>query len=88
MTGIYGGLQQPSVSIPVEITRLTGITDETVAGHSIDIAALQALIEPADLLIAHKCRFRPALLRGIFSSVFRQGLGLLQLRDRLVVARL
>jgi DNA polymerase III epsilon subunit-like protein len=32
VTGIYGALQQPSVSIPTEITRLTGITDDMVAG--------------------------------------------------------
>lgn len=57
VTGIYGGLQQPSVSIPPEITRLTGITDDMVAGQSIDMAALQALIEPADLLIAHNASF-------------------------------
>ncbi|KQU08027.1 3'-5' exonuclease [Rhizobium sp. Leaf453] len=57
VTGIYGGLQQPSVSIPSEITRLTGITDNMVVGQSIDTAALQALIEPADLLIAHNAGF-------------------------------
>jgi DNA polymerase-3 subunit epsilon len=57
VTGIYAGLQQPSVSIPTEITRLTGITDNMVAGQSIEMAALQALIEPADLLIAHNAGF-------------------------------
>ncbi|MGO4568045.1 3'-5' exonuclease [Rhizobium sp. 2YAF20] len=57
VTGIYGGLQQPSVSIPSEITRLTGITDDMVAGQSIDMTALRALIEPADLLIAHNAGF-------------------------------
>lgn len=57
VTGIYGGLQQPSVSIPSDITRLTGITDDMVAGQSIDIAALQAPIDPADLLIAHNAGF-------------------------------
>ncbi|CAN7769364.1 3'-5' exonuclease [Rhizobium leguminosarum] len=57
VTGIYGGLQQPSVSIPPEITRLTGITDDMVAGQTIDMAALKALIDPADLLIAHNAGF-------------------------------
>ena len=57
VTGVYGGLQQPSISIPSDITRLTGITNEMVAGQSIDIAALKALIEPADLLIAHNAGF-------------------------------
>lgn len=57
VVGVYSGLRQPSSSIPLEITRLTGITDETVAGQTIDIASLDALIEPADLIIAHNAGF-------------------------------
>ncbi|MEH6721573.1 MAG: 3'-5' exonuclease [Aurantimonas endophytica] len=57
VVGVYGGLHQPSTSIPPEITRLTGITDEMVAGQEIDIATLDALIEPADLVIAHNAAF-------------------------------
>jgi DNA polymerase-3 subunit epsilon len=57
VTGIYGGLRQPSVSILPEITKLTCITDEMVAGQSIDLTALQALVEPADLVIAHNAGF-------------------------------
>lgn len=41
VTGIYGGLQQPAVSIRAEFTRLTGITDAMMAGQVIDIAALR-----------------------------------------------
>lgn len=55
--GVYGGLQQPSVSIPPEVTRLTGITDEMVAGQMIDLRQLRALVEPADLVIAHNAGF-------------------------------
>ncbi|KIQ00010.1 DNA polymerase III subunit epsilon [Agrobacterium tumefaciens] len=69
VTGIYGGLRQPSVSIPAEITRLTGITDDMVAGQSIDMAALQALIEPADLLIAHNAGFDRPFCEA-FSDLF------------------
>jgi DNA polymerase III epsilon subunit-like protein len=71
VTGVYGGLQQPSFSIPSDITRLTGITDDMVAGHSINIAVLQALIEPADLVIAHNAGFdRPfcEAFADLFSS--------------------
>ncbi|MDH4441829.1 MAG: 3'-5' exonuclease [Rhizobium sp.] len=69
VTGVYGGLQQPSVSIPSEISKLTGITDAMVLGQSIDMDALQALIGPADLLIAHNAGFdRPFC--DAFSNVF------------------
>lgn len=57
ITGVYGGLQQPSDSIPSEITRLTGITDEMVAGKLIDIREMRELLDPADLLIAHNAAF-------------------------------
>lgn len=57
VVGIYSGLRQPSAPIPAEITRLTGITDEMVAGRDIDVTALDALIEPADLVIAHNAAF-------------------------------
>lgn len=69
VTGVYGGLQKPSVLIPSDITRLTGITDDMVAGQSIDMAALQALIEPADLLIAHNAGF-DRLFCEAFSHLF------------------
>lgn len=57
VTGVYGGLQQPTVAIPADITRLTGITDDMVAGQAIDMSELEAIIAPADLVIAHNARF-------------------------------
>lgn len=57
VVGVYSGLRQPTTPIPPEITRLTGIRDEMVAGQAIDIATLDALIEPADLVIAHNAGF-------------------------------
>ncbi|MCJ8056979.1 3'-5' exonuclease [Shinella curvata] len=57
VTGIYCGLQRPSIAIPANITRLTGITDAMVAGQTIDIARVQALIAPADLIVAHNAGF-------------------------------
>ncbi|MBM2712873.1 3'-5' exonuclease [Mesorhizobium caraganae] len=57
VVGVFSALRQPSGPIPAEITRLTGITDEMVAGQSVDLGALDALIEPADLVIAHNAGF-------------------------------
>jgi DNA polymerase-3 subunit epsilon len=69
VTGVYGGMQQPTVTIPPEITKLTGITDTMVAGQEIDLAALKALIEPADLIIAHNAGFDRPFCEA-FSQIF------------------
>lgn len=69
VTGVYGGLQQPTVSIPAEITKLTGITDEMVVGQTIDMDALRSLIGPADLIIAHNAGFDRPFCEA-FSTMF------------------
>lgn len=69
VTGVYGGLQQPTVPIPADITRLTGITDDMAAGQVIDIALVKSLIEPADLIIAHNAGFDRPFCEA-FSPVF------------------
>jgi DNA polymerase-3 subunit epsilon len=48
---------QPSKPISAEITKLTGITDEMVAGHVIDPAEVQAFAQDAVLTIAHNAGF-------------------------------
>ncbi|WP_062224461.1 3'-5' exonuclease [Aureimonas sp. D3] len=57
VVGVYSALQQPSTPITAEITRITGITDEMVAGQRIDLGAVENFIETADLVIAHNARF-------------------------------
>ena len=69
VTGVYGGLQQPTVAIPSEITRLTGITDDMVTDQMIDVGQLRALVDPVDLVIAHNAGFDRPFCEG-FSSVF------------------
>ncbi|MBK5571246.1 MAG: 3'-5' exonuclease [Ensifer sp. SSB1] len=69
VTGVYGGLQQPSVPIPAEVTRLTGITDAMVVDQMIDIQALRTILEPADLIIAHNAGFDRPFCEA-FSSIF------------------
>lgn len=66
---VYGGLQQPTVSIPPEITRLTGITDEMVAGQMIDLHQLGSIVEAADLVIAHNAGFDRPFCEA-FSPIF------------------
>lgn len=53
----YQSFNDPGRPIPPEITRLTGITDEMVAGQSIDPDAVQRLVEPSVVVIAHNAAF-------------------------------
>ncbi len=65
----FEALQQPSKPLPLEIIELTGLTDEMLAGQTIDTAALAAAAAPAALIIAHNAGFdRPFAER--LSDVF------------------
>jgi DNA polymerase-3 subunit epsilon len=48
---------EPSKPIPPAITRMTGISDEVVRGHRLDIPSLQAFSEDVDIVIAHNAGF-------------------------------
>jgi hypothetical protein len=49
--------EDPGLSILSEITRITGITDEMVAGHRIDDRAIDDLLGRVVLIIAHNADF-------------------------------
>ncbi|MBR1002439.1 MULTISPECIES: 3'-5' exonuclease [Bradyrhizobium] len=53
----FSAFNEPSVPIPAEITALTGITDEMVAGHRIDDAAVSAFVDGSVITIAHNSGF-------------------------------
>lgn len=53
----YHGLQEPSVPISAEITRLTGIDAAMVAGKTIDKAEVARLVDGCDLVLAHNAGF-------------------------------
>jgi DNA polymerase-3 subunit epsilon len=58
----FGALEDPGIPITPEITEITGITNEMVAGKRIDDAKVEALVKDAALVIAHNARFdRPFL---------------------------
>ena len=65
----FHGLREPGEPISPEITAITGITDEMVAGHELDSAAIDAFIENADLVVAHNASFDRRFLEN-FSPVF------------------
>ena len=49
--------QEPSLPLSAEITRITGITDEMVAGQKIDADEVSAFASRAALVIAHNAAF-------------------------------
>ena len=65
----FQGLRQPSELIASEITAITGITNEMVAGQVIDPAAVAKFAAPASLVIAHNAGFDRRFLER-FSDVF------------------
>jgi DNA polymerase-3 subunit epsilon len=53
----FSAFNEPSAPIPPEVTALTGITSEMVAGHRIDEAAVNAFVDDAVISIAHNAGF-------------------------------
>jgi DNA polymerase III subunit epsilon len=54
----FSAFNEPSAPIPPDVTALTGITDEMVAGHKIDDAAVNAFVDDAVVVvIAHNSGF-------------------------------
>jgi len=61
-------LREPSVSIPPEITRLTGLDDAAVSGRRLDPSEVAEFIEPADLIVAHNASFDRVFLERFCSA--------------------
>lgn len=53
----YSSLEDPGIPIPAEITELTGIRNEDVAGQKIDDTRVQELVAPSGLVIAWHAEF-------------------------------
>jgi DNA polymerase III subunit epsilon len=57
VTDTFTSFNEPSISIPAEITQLTGITDEMVKGHRLDQDLVNAFAADAVVVIAHNAGF-------------------------------
>lgn len=57
VSDVFHSYNEPSVPIPAFVTELTGITNEMVAGHRINIAALESFAADANIVIAHNAGF-------------------------------
>lgn len=54
---IFQAFRQPTIAIPAEVTAITGITDDLVAGHVIDDSAVAGFAAGAHIVIAHNANF-------------------------------
>jgi DNA polymerase-3 subunit epsilon len=55
--GRYAALQDPGFPIPWGAFAVHGISDAMVKGHAIDAGAVRALLEQAELVVAHNAGF-------------------------------
>ncbi len=53
----YSGLRDPGMPIPPEATLVNKITDEMVAGQSLDMDRVRGILESTKVLIAHNAAF-------------------------------
>ncbi|MET4149026.1 MULTISPECIES: 3'-5' exonuclease [unclassified Bradyrhizobium] len=54
---IFSAFNEPSSPIPPEVVAITGITDEMVAGHKLEEAAVAAFVDGVVIAIAHNAGF-------------------------------
>lgn len=65
----FSSYQEPNIPIPQHITKLTGITDDMVKGHSIDESAVSEYLKDVDIIIAHNAQFDRAFFETTFPNI-------------------
>ena len=65
----FSGYQDPNIPIPAHITKLTGISDDMVKGHSIDESAVSEYLKDVDIIIAHNAQFDRAFFETAFPKI-------------------
>lgn len=66
---MYTGLQDPGRPLAPEIVKLTGLTDDMLRGQRIDWRRVAAMIDAADVVIAHNARFDRGFVRPLVGMV-------------------
>lgn len=69
---IYNEFEDPQRPIPPNISKLTGITDKMVRGHSFNQDLVLSFFADSPLVIAHNARFDRAFFDRRFSSLNNQ----------------
>lgn len=64
----YTSYQDPGIPLPNIITKVTGITDDMVTGHSIDLEQVKKLLSTASIVIAHNAKFDRGFMENFYDG--------------------
>ncbi|MDP4708887.1 MAG: 3'-5' exonuclease, partial [Rickettsiaceae bacterium] len=65
----FSGYQDPNIPISGFITKLTGINDDMVRGHSIDEDEVSEYLKDVEIIIAHNAQFDRAFFETTFPNI-------------------
>ena len=65
----FGGYQDPNTPISGFVTKLTGINDDMVRGHSISENEVSEYLKDVDIIIAHNAQFDRAFFEFTFPNI-------------------
>ncbi|MEY4631450.1 MAG: polymerase polC-type [Pseudomonadota bacterium] len=64
LVGTYSGLEDPGRPLSPEIAKLTGLSDEVLAGRKVDWEQVRAMLSRATVVVAHNAPFDRAFLEA------------------------
>ena len=63
------GLRDPGIPIPAEVQRLTGISDDDVAGRGLNVPRWEALLGGSDLIVAHNSAYDAPIVERLLPGI-------------------
>ena len=63
------GLRDPGIPIPAEVQRLTGISDDDVAGRGLNVPRWEALLGGSDLIVAHNAAYDAPIVERLLPGI-------------------
>lgn len=64
----YTSYQDPGIPLQPITTEITGITDEMITGHAIDLEQVELLLSQASIVIAHNARFDRGFMENFYDG--------------------
>lgn len=63
------GLRDPGIPIPAEVQRLTGISNDDVAGRALNVPRWEALLGGSDLIVAHNAAYDAPIVERLLPGI-------------------